>query len=222
MFVLSLSLSWFAVQAERARRHQEVIANIQRLGGRVSYRWQGLASWQPSQKWLRTLLGKELPHQISCVSLQDTQVSDADIACLDGFCNLEALWLDGTQVTDDALQELQQFRRLRTLVLGRTSITDAGLAHIGKIHTLTYLSLDETRIGDDGLEHLKGLSQLRSLIVGPGVTKEGVGELRQALPHCIVWDSRGPIAISDEERLRLPVVVEFSITEAGGSVDQNE
>ena len=61
----------------------------------------------------------------------------------------------------EAVAKLQQ---LTTLGLDNTQITDAGLKELAEVHKLKYLVLIKTK-----------------------VTKEGVAELKKALPNCKIY-----------------------------------
>ena len=62
--------------------------------------------------------------------------------------------------------------------------------HVGGLRRLKWLLLTGTKVSDPGMEHLKVLTELKALNLGnTHVTKEGIEELRKALPNCeIIWE----------------------------------
>lgn len=57
---------------------------------------------------------------------------------------------------------------------------------------MTTLDLSRTKISDAGLVHLKGLTSLTYLnLSATEVTKEGVEELKAALPNCQIFFRTG-------------------------------
>ena len=69
-----------------------------------------------------------------------------------------------------------------------SSITDAGLVHLKDLTKLERLEIQCTQITDAGLEHLKGLTSLEwlGLHYTHQITHEGVENLHQALPNCLI------------------------------------
>jgi Leucine Rich repeat len=91
--------------------------------------------------------------------------------------------LQGPKVTAAALQHLRHLMDLQSLELKQCAVTDDGLAHLRGLASLKQLCLTGTPVGDAGLAHLTGLTKLESLDVnGTKVTKEGVKQLKRALP----------------------------------------
>ena len=91
-------------------------------------------------------------------------------------------------ITDPGLAHLKGLKELRTLYLHRTQVTDTGLAHLKRLRELQTLDLGETQITDAGLAHLKGLKELQILGLRgcEQVTKEGLTDLRKALPNATI------------------------------------
>jgi hypothetical protein len=78
--------SWLAVKLHQAKRQRETVAEIVKLGGRVTYDWQfdeernylpGAQMRTP--KWLRSLLGDDLFQSVSEAILSSTQITDAGV-----------------------------------------------------------------------------------------------------------------------------------------------
>ncbi len=204
VLVLSLPLSWFAVNMKRARRQRKTVDAIERLGGHVTYDWEIAAMrgrQSPYPDWLVGLLGEdflfdvvrtEFPSgfardeatcwkelvNIKWLCLDNTEITDAELVHLKGLKHLVYVGLKGTQITDAGLEHLERITGLRTLTLDRTKITDAGLEHLKRMTKLGYLNLSGTQINDAGLVHLKALTSLRRLdLEGTQVTDAGVKHL---------------------------------------------
>ena len=117
-------------------------------------------------------------------------VTDAGLANLDGWADLEVLYLPGspahdrrrypnvTHFTDAALTHLRGLAKLRKLVLVDQEITDEGLANLSRLTELRELWLDFIPLSDRGLKHLSGLRKLQVLrLYGASVTDKGLRHL---------------------------------------------
>src|SRR6266852_4159880 len=116
-------------------REQHIVEKISSWGGRA-YTVAG------GPIWLRRILGDncmKVFDRVDNVILQETGVTDADVAHLAVLTSLVQLDLNGTQVGD------------------------AGLAYLKRLTNLGYLHLNRTRISDAGLVHLSGLPNLKEL-----------------------------------------------------------
>jgi len=76
--------------------------------------------------WLGKLAGENLSVDVNRVYLDNTQITDAELAHLRGLTHLQRLSLDGTQVTDAGLRHLKGLTYLTVLVLSGTKVTDVG------------------------------------------------------------------------------------------------
>jgi hypothetical protein len=90
-------------------------------------------------------------------------MTDADLANLEGLRGLKALSLVGDKITDAGLAHLEGLRGLKELQLICPEITDAGLAHLQPLHALEKLTL-ACSVTDAGMKHLTPLKELRTLI----------------------------------------------------------
>jgi Leucine-rich repeat (LRR) protein len=117
--------------------------------------------------------------QLQELQLDGTQITDAGFVHLQGLRQLQELVLAGTQITDAALVHLQELRQLRHIDLSRTKVTDAGLVYLQQFSQLQDLGLDNTQVTDAGLVYLQGLKQLKSLnLWNTRITDAGVVHLR--------------------------------------------
>jgi hypothetical protein len=154
--------SWLAVKVQRAKRQRESVAAIGKAKGRVRYDYEFHDEFDepPGPVWLRDLLG------------------------IDFVANA----VDATIGPDGELQALAGLPHLQRLRLGWTNVTDIELQHLTELSHLEYLGLNGTQVTDAGLERLKGMSQLGRLdLRGTQVTDQGVQDLRQVLPHCMIY-----------------------------------
>ena len=144
----------------------ELIADIERLGGRVKV---------------------DEHHVATEVALGGRQVSGAVLARLSLFPEVKSLSLFDSPVGDDDLAQMAGLGSLETLYLGRTRITDAGLADVARFKSLTTLGLSDTRISDEGIGRLASLSKLRSVnLHHTRVTAAGAEALKSALPQIVI------------------------------------
>jgi hypothetical protein len=83
------------------------------------------------------------------------RASDATLALLRHFGQLQELSLDGADVTDDGLSALRDLRSLRRLNLSRTRLTDGGLGHLRGLSALERIDLRGTRVTAGGVAALR-------------------------------------------------------------------
>ena len=110
-------------------REQQVIAEIERLDGRVRLRVVR-PFWIPEavdDEYLKVF------QRVYVVNLNDTQVTDAGLEHLRGLTNLVWLWLNNTPVTDAGLEHLRGLTNLQWLRLDNTPVTDAGVKKLQKL-----------------------------------------------------------------------------------------
>jgi hypothetical protein len=85
------------------------------------------------------------------VNLRDnTEITDADLACLKAFPHLQYLDLSNTKTTDAAIPHLVGLKELKNLNLADTALTDAGLAKLKVLTTLKLLDIMRTKVTDAG------------------------------------------------------------------------
>ncbi|HUY92471.1 MAG TPA: leucine-rich repeat domain-containing protein [Pirellulales bacterium] len=180
--LLCAALAIWVVPAERQRR---AVAAIEALGGFVDYVDNQATSESFPVAFLRERLPRAYLDEVEYVRLDNSQVTDAGLAHLEGLTGLQSLSLDNTQITDAGLARLQELTGLQTLWLDNTPITDAGLAHLEGLTGLQSLWLDNTQITDAGLAQLKRLTGLQWLYLNnTQVTDAGLAQLGEALPNC--------------------------------------
>jgi Leucine Rich repeat len=185
VLLIAVGLGWVAAKFRRARiQHDAAIAVVLRHGT-VDYGPHfRLESWgrlplQPrvDHAWLRKRFGDDLFDTVTKVAFfRQPDVTDADMALLDAFPDLDDLHVSKAPVTD--LSRLARLTKLQRLTLSEVPIADADLAAISRLPSLTDLSLNGTRISDEGLAILGRMSQLRLLDLGwTKITDAGMAHL---------------------------------------------
>jgi hypothetical protein len=156
-------------------------AGLEHLGGLNELHDLDLAGCTGvTDKGLDYLKGMPLQRLI----LHGVRVTDAGLAKLKDFDQLQTLNLGCTLVTDAGLDRLRGLKHLRNLTLLSTKVTDAGLEKVKDWPQLESLDLTETEVTNAGLEKLKALPHLESLILngshqeGNRVTDAGLAHLK--------------------------------------------
>jgi hypothetical protein len=152
---------------------QKAIAAIKKLGGET-----GTSQFRHIEKG--ELVVENWPGKpVVLVYLEETKVTDADLAFLKVFPDLRHLDLTTTSITDAGLIHLKGLTKLELVSLARTKVTDAGLEHLQGLINLKMLFLGQTKVGDQGLVHLKNLKQLDFLVLEKTqVTDAGLAHLK--------------------------------------------
>jgi Leucine-rich repeat (LRR) protein len=135
-------------------------------------------------------------HHVRVLCLYGTRITDAGMAQLRTMTGLRTLNLDGTKVTDVGVLGLRQLTQLEKLGLGNTSITDNGGAVVSCFPHLKQLDLWNTRIGNATVARVSELKHLEWLeLRGTRVTSEGV----QVLTNLVnLRDLRLPTTVTDK------------------------
>lgn len=118
---------------------------------------------------------------IKTLQLGWDKVTGRGMASIGQIPALEELVIcNADEITDGDLARLEGLKNLRVLLISDTWLTVEALRHVGRLPNLEYLSLDGHCGSDRGLEYLKGLTRLRTLRLGPtasGITNAGIGSL---------------------------------------------
>lgn len=125
------------------------------------------------------------------IDLNDTKITDADLACLDGQGQVTELMLRRTKIGDAGLRHVSGLTGLRELGLGGTKITDGGLRSLAGLSRLRRIDLFNTAVSDEALTALSGLQELEELVIHQTrVTGPGLAHLR-GLPKLarLYWTS---------------------------------
>jgi hypothetical protein len=115
------------------------------------------------------------------LSLQDSGITDAQLANLRGMRQLKELNLQRTRISDAGLLHLHSLTRLETLKLDHTRVRGEGLTHLASLERLQNLSLSGCPISDSGLAYLPAMQNLKKLdLDGVQITNTGLVHLRNA------------------------------------------
>jgi hypothetical protein len=171
--------------AEQVGRY-EALCFIERAGGLLTVREEG-------------------PQAYLQIHLASTTGSDAGLAQLRRFSNLQFLELESSTIADAGLAHLQECTALETLDVSGTKVTGPGLAHLAGLTKLHWFDLHGTQVADDGLPHLKRLFGLITLnLQGTRVTDVGMTDLAEL--ECLEGLNLGQTVLTDVgvARLNLP------------------
>jgi len=182
--VAALVLAVVGHSLTRLRRHEALIARVQRIGGQVDYDDNffvclSLHRGYTAHEVIWLVLGSDpLTHVTTIMFDGKTPVEAADFALLGRFPRLTNLYLAGPTITDQFMPTIASLGSLRRLGLSGTRVTAAGLAELGTAKHLTSLRLSGSRITDGTLVGLRLLPQLRDLrLLHTQITSTGLASV---------------------------------------------
>ncbi|HEY5316157.1 MAG TPA: hypothetical protein VIK18_26755 [Pirellulales bacterium] len=151
--MLSVPLGW---QANRVRNQRSARAEVERLGGYVSYSPPYDDPFAPEPGWLKQQLGDDLFADIVTVSIYGSAATDAEVVSIvSKLPNLKELDLRKTQISDQSLAAVAKMTELVELELSECNISDAGLAQLEPLTKLAKLSLWRTHVTSAGVSRLQ-------------------------------------------------------------------
>jgi RNA polymerase sigma factor (sigma-70 family) len=115
------------------------------------------------------------------VHILNAAISDVGMESLSGLLNLRDLMLASHKITDRGLVSLKPLAKgkLQHLQIDSTSVTDDGLDHLKGLTELRTLVLGQTQIDDNGLTRLSGMTHLADLgLYNSRVTDAGLAQLK--------------------------------------------
>ncbi len=149
-------------------------AGLRHLAGMKSLRslsLRGTAVTDEGLTHLRNLTGLE------SLTLGSTAVTGSGLKDHSG-ANLTSLDFRDSGVTDAGLASIADFHQMESIFLDRTGVTDAGLHHLAGMKSLNQLSLQGTAITDEGVSHVRALSAMQFLNLAL-TDVSGVGDLSE-------------------------------------------
>lgn len=96
-------------------------------------------------------LAELAPSQVSYLSLDRLPFTDADLAPLSAFKNLNRLRLNGTKITAAIVEKLSQLPHLESLNLYDTEVDDAVFTHLQRFPALKRLYLWQTKVSPEAV-----------------------------------------------------------------------
>jgi internalin A len=181
--------------------------------------------------------------QLKHISLSNPGITDAGLAHLSGFPELEELALMGAKgvsdeglkevgklslkmlalphakITDEGLVHVAKLTKLNQLVLGGPLISDKGLKHLKPLTDLEILNLEGTRVSDNGIAELKGLTKLQTLVLADtAVTGASLGQMKDLKLKWVVlnrtrFSDKGLAILKDFKELRKLDLVQTQVTD---------
>ncbi len=120
-------------------------------------------------------------------------VGDAGVAHFRQCKDVNVLVLSKTKVTDAGMAFLDDFANLNQVNFNDTLVGDATVARLKKSKALTMVQLDRTKLTDSGLAVLATCPNLQEVLVrGTAVTPAGIAAFRTKRPVCKVWEDGEP------------------------------
>lgn len=132
--------------------------------------------------------------QVVSMNLSKMPVTDADLALLKGFKNLETLNLNQTDITGSGLTELQSLNHLESL------------------------SLSGTKITVDAIDALKALKNLKKVFIwNTGITSAEAEQLKKKYRQ-ISWEPGYQVDHTEMLKLSAPLLVSENVVQAGEKI----
>lgn len=118
--------------------------------------------------------------QIVWVDLGRSQITDAGVATLAKFANLERLHLENTKVTDAGIAQLAALKNLEYLNLYGTKVSDTGIAKLEANKALKKLFVWQTAVTEKAAKALE--AKTPGLVVNIGLTEAEIAKLTAPPP----------------------------------------
>lgn len=114
--------------------------------------------------------------QLEKLDLRNTKVGDAGLKHFRNLHGIKALNVGLTQVTDESMPVIAKFEKLQALGLVGTQVTDAGIARLERLKHLEELDVRCTQVTKTGLAPFLARPGLQAQFDDPG--RPGLGVLR--------------------------------------------
>ena len=128
-----------------------------------------------------SFISKLKSHDLTALSLSETNIVDEDFVHLKDLAGLLALNLSSMKLIDGSgLAHLTNLKSLKELSCFNSNITDPALEHISKMTSLERLTFYLTQIDGSGLKHLKSLTSLDFLdLAQTAITDDSLAHLSE-------------------------------------------
>jgi Leucine-rich repeat (LRR) protein len=139
-----------------AWRQQKAVEAIFSKGGCVAYTFNRRPNNMRPPKWMMSHRVCDYFFRVIGVGVLDcADFQEGDLQVLDDLPNLSVITLQGPQFTDASIGYLIGLKELRVLDLSRTRITDAGLGQLAHLASLNKLVVSHSLATADGCARLQ-------------------------------------------------------------------
>jgi internalin A len=185
--VITVACVWLAIVATRARKQQQAVDKVQKLGGVLQFDFQfdsrqrQVPNAQPqAPEWLRRAIGEDYFRRVVTVDFNfggGNKATDVDLAVFRNLPDVTTIELNNNpSVTDDGLKHLAGLSKLQVLYLYRAKVKGPGIRHLPR--NLEVLMLTHSPLEDEGLVSVKNLPRLSALRAGfTNITDRGLVNL---------------------------------------------
>ena len=222
LVLITLVGIWMGLRVNAARRQEQAVAAIQKLGGWVRYDFEldpqtdkripGAKSWVPKPVLDRT--GLDLFHDVVHINmvynddgkrLDNRQVTDAVKFQLAAFPRLRELLLKESQATDECLAAAGSLSQLEKLYCwDAAELTDLGTSHLRRLTRLKHIHVSRSQITDESLRTFGAMWQLEELSLQENhFTDRGLSYLKKLKHLKSLWVDLGKSDISDSGLVHL-------------------
>ena len=127
-----------------------------------------------------------LPSQTPAITVKNNEITDADLATLARFTDLQVLDLGGcVGITDNGLRQLTRLKKLKSLTLSGDRLGGSGLGHLHDLPALENLTLYSSQgVTDKDIAELAKMNQLTRLTLwwASRLTDDQLAQLCQVDP----------------------------------------
>jgi hypothetical protein len=139
------------------RLQREAVEAVDKAGGHTQYDWEFKDgeflenTGPPWPEWMVSRLGTDWFSRVAVVQANSGADAHRVMRTLQHFSQLQCLLLEASNISDQDLASVEGKRSLLNLDLSGTGVGDGGLAHMKALSRLKQLSLDGTKVTDAGL-----------------------------------------------------------------------
>jgi serine/threonine protein kinase/Leucine-rich repeat (LRR) protein len=156
--------------------HDEALSALLRLGAKVQRDETRPGRPVVEIDWRSdTITDADLAHlkpfrQLEKLAIVGNQIGDEGAAHLEGLTEIKHLWFESPRVGDGSLAHFKSLSKLDQLFLPGTGISDAGLAHLKGLKHLSWLDVSNTAVQGPGLAYLKDVPLDLLALIGTQVS----------------------------------------------------
>ena len=154
MTLVCLLIGAVAQPLFKARRHRQLLAQLEKLGADISSRGTVIRDPTVGQQILKLFSNEYDRDYLYKIDFSGTSIVDKDLELLQRLPYLYRLNLSGTKVTDAGLDSIVACPSLFELDLSNTQVTNAGALKLKSLQSLAWLNTMGTAINYDALSEL--------------------------------------------------------------------